>query len=409
LAIIDLLTCRLATIRPKVIPAARNLSAPPVPCLSMDFFYAVVPVLLVLAAVIIVWLSLRRSRALHTSSHSSARKITERIGLSLLCLVVLILAGSSGINAVLLHRARAVMPGQLYIVDGRPMRLDCMGSGSPTLVLDSGAGNDGLVWGGVQPVLAQTTRVCSYDRAGMGWSDSVPPPRDADHIADQLHGLLAAAGVNGPIVLMGHSIAGIYIRDYAARYPPQVAGLIFVDGSTPWQNRDPAFKSEMQSMPWPLRVARVAMVQGAFVLGVPRWLGHCTRGFRNLPPDVATLAAESRCHVIASSLLGEIKSFDRSSDETIHTTFGDLPILVLSSDPARTLADHQPQAMVDAWSRMQSNLAHLSTRGRRIIATGSPHYIMLERPDLVEREVPLFIQQIRGSAPWPAFGTTITE
>ena len=375
----------------------------------MDFFYVVVPVVLVLAAVIIVWLSLRRSRALHTSSHSSARKITERIVLSLLCLVVLILGGSSGINAVLLHRARAVMPGQLYIVEGRPMRLDCMGSGSPTLVLDSGAGNDGLVWGGVQPVLAQTTRVCSYDRAGMGWSDSVPPPRDADHIADQLHGLLAAAGVNGPIVLMGHSIAGIYIRDYAARYPAQVAGLIFLDGSTPWQNRDPAFKSEMQSMPWPLRVARVAMVQGAFGLGVPRWLGHCTRGFRNLPPDVATLAAESRCHVIASSLLGEIKSFDRSSDETIHTTFGDLPILVLSSDPARTLADHQPQAMVDAWSRMQSNLAHLSTRGRRIIATGSPHYIMLERPDLVEREVPLFIQQIRGSAPWPAFGTTITE
>jgi hypothetical protein len=162
-------------------------------------------------------------------------------------------------------------------------------------------------------------------------------------------------------------------------------------------------------MPAPLRVARVVMVQGAFVLGVPRWLGHCTHGFRNIPPDVATLAAESRCHVIASSLLGEIGSFDRSSGETIHTTFGDLPILVLSSDPARTLADHQPQAMVDAWSRMQSNLAHLSARGRRIIATGSPHYIMLERPDLVEKEVPLFIQQIRGSAPWPAFGTTIIE
>jgi hypothetical protein len=104
-----------------------------------------------------------------------------------------------------------------------------------------------------------------------------------------------------------------------------------------------------------------------------------------------------------------LRASTRSSDETIHTTFGDLPILVLSSDPARTLADHQPQAMVDAWSRMQSNLAHLSTRGRRIIATGSPHYIMLERPDLVEKEVPLFIRQIRGSAPWPAFGTTITE
>lgn len=104
------------------------------------------------------------------------------------------------------------------------------------------------------------------------------------------------------------------------------------------------------------------------------------------------------------------EELDRSSDETVNTTFGDLPILVLSSDPARTLADHQPQAIVDAWGRMQDRLSHLSTRGRRIIAQGSPHHIMLERPDLVEKEVPLFIEQIRGSAPWPAsFGTTVTE
>ena len=121
------------------------------------------------------------------------------------------------------------------------MRIDCSGSGSPTLVLDAGLGNDGLIWGGVQPVLAKTTRVCSYDRAGFGWSDALPPPRDADHIAAELHGLLIAAKVNGPIVLMGHSIAGIYIRDYATRYPEKLAGLIFVDGSTPLQNRNPAF------------------------------------------------------------------------------------------------------------------------------------------------------------------------
>lgn len=373
----------------------------------MDVFYVVLPALIVLAAILIVWLSLRRSRALSSSSHSPARKVIERIVLALVCVLVVILAASSGINAILLHHARAAMPGQLYRVDGHNMRLDCTGSGSPTLVLDSGLGNDGLVWSGVQPVLAETTRVCSYDRAGMGWSDSVPLPRDADHIADQLHGLLAAAQINGPIVLMGHSIAGIYIRDYAKRYPQQVAGLIFVDGSTPWQNRDPALKPEMQSMPSPLRVA---LVQGTFVLGVPRWSGNCTHGFHGLPPAVEKLASESRCHLIVSSPLGEAKSFDRSGDETVHTTFGDLPILVLSSDPARALTDHQPQNMVDAWSRMQANLTRLSTRGRRIIAKGSPHYVMLERPDLVEKEVPLLIQQIRGSAPWPtAFGTTTTE
>jgi pimeloyl-ACP methyl ester carboxylesterase len=287
------------------------------------------------------------------------------------------------------------------------MRIDCTGSGSPTLVLDSGLGNDGLVWGGVQPVLAQTTRVCSYDRAGMGWSEMVPPPRDADHIADQLHGLLAAAGVNGPIVLMGHSIAGIYIRDYAARYPAQVAGLIFVDGSSPWQNRDPALKPEMQNMPSPFRVA---LMQSTYVLGIPRWSGACSHAFKGLPPKAEKLAAESRCHLIVASPLGEARSFDASGTETVNTSFGALPILVFSSDPARTLADHQAPAIVDAWTGMQEKLAHLSTRGRRIIAQGSPHYIMIQRPDLIEKEVPLFIHQIRGDASSPTnYGTTVTE
>ena len=106
-----------------------------------------------------------------------------------------------------------------------------------------------------------------------------------------------------------------------------------------------------------------------------------------------------------------MENFDRSGTETVHTaSFGDLPILVLSSDPAKALASHQQPLIVDAWERMQGNLARLSTRGRRIIAKGSGHYIQLDRPDLIEKEVPLFIDQIRGSAPPPAsYGTTTTE
>ena len=118
--------------------------------------------------------------------------------------------------------------------------MDCMGSGSPTLILDAGLGNDSLIWGGVQPVLAKNTRVCAYDRAGWGLSQTVPGPQDANDIADELHGLLDAAGIDGSVVLMGHSIAGMYIRAYASRYPAQVAGLIFVDASTPLQDEGSA-------------------------------------------------------------------------------------------------------------------------------------------------------------------------
>jgi pimeloyl-ACP methyl ester carboxylesterase len=168
-------------------------------------------------------LSLRRK------SYPAWRKIAERIVLTLATVAAVAVSASSAFNAIALYHYRHPPPGELYLVDGHAMRIDCMGSGSPTIVLDAGLGNDGLIWGGVQPVLAKITRVCSYDRAGFGWSDSVLPPHDADHIAAELHGPLAAAKIGGPIVLMGHSIAGIYIRDYAIRYPDDVTGLIFVD------------------------------------------------------------------------------------------------------------------------------------------------------------------------------------
>jgi pimeloyl-ACP methyl ester carboxylesterase len=209
----------------------------------MDFHYVVVPALIVLIGSLIAWHSTRRILSLRRKSYPKWRKITECIVLSLVALVAVTLTASSGFNAIALYYFRHPPPGEMYLVNGHKMRIDCTGSGSPTIVLEAGGGNDGLIWGGVQPVLAKTTRVCSYDRAGFGWSDALSPPRDADHVAAELHGLLVAAKVDGPIVLMGHSIGGLYIRDYATRYRGDVAGLIFVDSSIPLQNRNPAIQA----------------------------------------------------------------------------------------------------------------------------------------------------------------------
>jgi pimeloyl-ACP methyl ester carboxylesterase len=376
----------------------------------MDFLYGVLPALLVILGILIAWLCLRRLLAVRDRPYySTARRFFARLSLAFVAMLFLAIGLSSGINALLLHHERASMPGQLYTVDGHRMRIECTGSGSPTLVLDAGLGNDGLIWSAVQPTLAQTTRVCSYDRAGMGWSDPVPPPRDADHITAQLHGLLQAAGVTGPIVLMGHSIAGIYIRNYATHYPEQIKGLIFVDGSTPLQNRDPAFRPEMRpGGPPPLQMF---LTQTLFVLGIPRWMGGCRDNFPKLPPARGRLQSAERCHLVVSSPAGESTNFDRSGEETIHTgPYGDLPILIFTADPVKAIAAHQPQNMVVAWDHMQANLKNLSTRSRQIIARNSAHYIQMDRPDLLDREVPLFIEQIRGSAPSPAqYGTTTTE
>src|ERR1700730_814829 len=187
-----------------------------------------IPALFVLVGIAVAWLATRRLLLLRSKTYPRWRKATEGIVLFLLAAAAMVIAASSGFNAAALYRFRHSPPGQMFLVGGHAMRIDCSGSGSPANLLDAGLGNDGLIWGGVQPALAKTTRVCSYDRAGFGWSDPLPPPRDADHIADELHGLLAAAKIGGPIVLMGHSISGIYTRDYATRYPAEVAGLIFV-------------------------------------------------------------------------------------------------------------------------------------------------------------------------------------
>ena len=292
----------------------------------------------------------------------------KRILAACLLVLVLLLAGHAAVDA--LRHSRTQPPGKRYAVDGHNMRLNCTGTGSPTILLDAGLGNDGTIWSGVQPVLAKTTRVCSYDRAGFGWSDPLPPPRDADHIAAELHELLTAARIDGPIVLMGHSIAAVYLRDYATRYPAQVAGLIFVDGSTPWQNRDPSFRSSDPRRPWP-----------RFKLLLERTAGHL--GF----PGIGAVAAE-------------MASFDQSGTETIHAApYGSLPILIFSQD----------QAPDTTWSRMQEDLKKLSTHSRRIVAKGSGHSIQLDRPELLEREVPVFIEQIRSAAPSSANGSTRME
>jgi pimeloyl-ACP methyl ester carboxylesterase len=373
----------------------------------LDVDYAAVPALIVLIGILIAWLSARRVLSVRNKTLLTWRKITERIVLLLVALVAVALAASSGFNAIALHHFRAHMPGKIYRVDGHTMRVACSGNGSPTIVLDAGLGNDGLIWGGVQPVLAKTTRVCSYDRAGFGWSDALPPPRDADHIAAELHGLLAAAKVNGPIVLMGHSIAGMYIRDYATRYPADVAGLIFVDGSTPLQERNPAFRAAFAKRP--LDGIRTLQRRALFSLGIPRLSGACSRGFPGFDASATRLQAQDVCHLQWHAIDAEMASFDRSGMETMHTgPYGGLPILIFSQDPAK--ADGEPRDIANAWNQMQEDLKKLSTHSRRIIAKGSTHYIQLDRSELIEREVPLFVEQIRGTVPQPGnYGSTTTE
>ena len=123
-----------------------------------------------------------------------------------------------------------IRPGELVAIDGaRRLNLVCMGMGAPTVILEAGAGDGSWAWRKVQPELAKSTRVCAYDRAGYGFSDPITRPADADNAVDDLSKLLSKAGLGDQIILVGHSVGGLYAELFAARHPDQVAGLVLVD------------------------------------------------------------------------------------------------------------------------------------------------------------------------------------
>ena len=162
------------------------------------------------------------------------------IGIALVGLVVALLAlavAGAIYQTIATERAERAYPppGEMVGIGGYSLHIDCVGRGSPTVVLDAGLGEMSAQWVMVQREVSDTTRVCAYDRAGMGWSEMGPEPRDARQITGELHALLEGAGIEGPYVLVGHSFGGLYMQTYAARYPDEVAGMALVDSSQPEQ------------------------------------------------------------------------------------------------------------------------------------------------------------------------------
>ena len=360
----------------------------------MDIYRVFLPIVIVLVAVLALALISFRFRSMYLTGKGE-HKPFARLAYALLGFAASLLLFTTTWNAVSIARFWSAHPpaGMLLTVSGHKMHLVCMGAGHPTLVLESGLGDDSLIWAGAQPALAHITQVCSYDRAGLGWSDARDAPRDADQIAAELHELLAQAGIATPIVLMGHSIGGLYVREYRNRYPGQVAGMILVDTTTPYLDRNPAFASEISLPPsWIIRFAMAA--------GLPRVVGMCSKDAQGVEQQFRKVQAEDVCRLHYGEVAAELASFDRSSEEvTRFGIYGQLPILIFSQDPGNTHVSGKVKlkdlAEAAEWNRLQESLTALSTESRRIIVPGSTHYVMLRRPYLEEMEVSRFITSLR--------------
>jgi pimeloyl-ACP methyl ester carboxylesterase len=292
------------------------------------------------------------------------------------------------------------MPGQIVSVslpDLSPlsMHIDCMGEGTPAVILDSGLGDSFISWRKVQPQIAGVTRVCSYDRAGIGYSSPSSGPRTSDAIAGELHALLRAAGIPGPYVLVGHSMGGYDVRVFASSYRSEVAGMVLVDASHPDQEK--RLPRELQDMEGSL-LREAEFLEYATPFGIPRLLGLCD-------DNAVDRAVECNFHT-ERERVAEMKAFASSAAEAgASGTLGDLPLAVLSHDPERALAElpaDLAQQTNQAWEKMQEELGHLSTRGTQTIAKNSAHYIQIDRPEVVVDAVRNVVQQARaGSAANP--------
>jgi pimeloyl-ACP methyl ester carboxylesterase len=283
------------------------------------------------------------------------------------------------------------MTGELFDVGELKMHIDCTGEGSPAVILDSGLGDTFLSWRKVQPEIARFTRVCSYDRAGIGYSGPSSRPRTSEVIAQELHALLRAAEIAPPYILVGHSMGGYDVRLYASLYRNEVAGMVLVDASHPDQeNRFPPELKNMEGS-WQREAEFLAYTMP---FGIPRLIGLCDE-------DPVQRAAECNFQT-AREGVAELKAFPESAAQAAATgSFGDMPLAVLSHDPEKPsteLPADLAKPTNDAWEKMQEELSHLSTRGTQAIAKNSAHYIQNDRPDAVIDALRDVLQQTRQTA-----------
>jgi pimeloyl-ACP methyl ester carboxylesterase len=327
---------------------------------------------------------------LSTPSHSWFRRIVRGV-----LLLVLVLAAAGMIYENIFEardRRFNPMPGKLVDVGGYKMHIDCTGEGSPTVILDSGLGDTYVSWRKVQPQIAKFTRVCSYDRAGIGYSDSSSQPRTSKVVAGELHALLQAAGIAPPYILVGHSMGGYNVRLYASLYRNEVAGMVLVDASHPDQdNRLPPELKKMEGT----SQREAEFLEYTMPFGVPRLIGICD-------DEPVQRAAECNWHS-AREVVAELKAFPESAAQTAASgSLGDMPLAVLSHDPDKPsveLPAELAKPTSDAWVKMQEELTHLSTRGTQVIAKNSMHYIQIDRPDVVIGAIRGVVDQARAAQP----------
>ncbi len=294
-------------------------------------------------------------------------------------------------------------PGRLINVYGHKMHIYCTGNGSPVVILEAGLSSYSLDWSRVQPEISKTTKVCSYDRAGYGWSDPGPKPRTAQEIVKELQQLLIKADVKGPYILVGQSLGGIYMQLFALEHPAETAGLILIDSV----NRDMDEKIPKEQLDRFENDLKFYVYLGEIgaPLGIPRFL--------HMPSSIIIPELPKKLQPIAYHFAYKTTSYQTIYDEldALHESevlFNKrypeikipdvhVPVIVLSA----ALPKHYPPFLIscglfDQWKELQTDLVKSIPGAKQIIAEKSGHFIQLDQPGLVINTVDNMVEQVRS-------------
>jgi pimeloyl-ACP methyl ester carboxylesterase len=297
-------------------------------------------------------------------------------------------------------------PGMLVrLADGRRLNMNCSGRGSPTVILEGGFAATSEGWDKVQPTIARTTRVCSYDRAGYGLSDPGPAPRDGLAVATDLDHAVQRARIKGPYVLVGHSAGALYMRLFSDLRWKDVVGMVLVDPSV--EHQDKRFAARFGPGAGglgPLRARAIRCLTAAEEGTLPSLdpaLAACTPQQTSDHPVDRTQTAQSRLEATFSTEISELDTLWGSTSDEIDAgrkTYGDMPLIVLTADGTYAGAPPAARGAVEAlWRSLHQELAARSTRGREQVVARSSHLMMKDRPDAICAAIEEIIAENRDS------------
>ncbi len=316
-----------------------------------------------------------------------------------LLLLALIGAAYQAVDLAL-DNQRYPPPGRLIDVGGHELHLHCTGEGNPTVILESANMGWSLHWTKIQADLARLTRVCSYDRAGFGWSERGPSPRTGRHIASELHTLLARARVSGPYILVGHSLGGFVVRLYYNSYKDDVVAMVLVDAHHERQFDEEEFRKFIAA----IRTA-FPIIGAATTVGVTRLMLTLdvlpplfAKQEESAPLEIRPMlrAGWARTRYFATMADEEASLEETASQVKRAGLLGDLPLVVVTATGPTWWPDMpqdvDPSRFRHMWLNLQADLLKLSTNSRQVFADRSTHFANLDQPEMIVEQVRQLIE-----------------